>query len=78
VFRLSQRLAIRQSFKPEQAWVSARHHFYGNDAAGARSGLVTDIAHEVQRHSGSAQWDDLTLVVAKARCGRSGQRVHKG
>jgi hypothetical protein len=23
----------------------------------------------VQRYSGSAQWDDLTLVVAKARCG---------
>jgi len=34
--------------------------------------LVTDIVREVQRYSGSAQWDDLTLVVAKARCGGFG------
>jgi hypothetical protein len=41
-----------------------------------RPGSWDDIVHEVQRYSGSAQWDDLTLVVAKGRIGAEEQRGH--
>jgi sigma-B regulation protein RsbU (phosphoserine phosphatase) len=63
--------ADQQEFGDERLVEFLRHH-----AAAPAAALVDDIVHEVQRYSGSAQWDDLTLVVAKGRIGAEEQRGH--